>query len=217
MRLLWIGAPGVETPGALHAPQLPSVAARLGAHEDAADVFPAPTALPAYRAFEGDLVPALSATRGHLVDGLRGIVAAEGPVVGFRIHSVYVLASGGSRVSKQIAHALNTAISYAVRRGILIADNPLGQSGVKPRTYRLPDQDEAVLRQLGPRTLDQMPPMGLVHLLRDAATVSGWDCTESLFRDVLHRLGRDRLTGPAAQILAAVLPLARPLDEKDDG
>lgn len=44
------------------------------------------------------------------------------------MHSAYVLASGGRRVGKQIARALNTAISYAVRKGILIADNPLAQS-----------------------------------------------------------------------------------------
>ena len=117
-------------------------------------------------------------------------------------------------MGKQIAHALNTAISYAVRKGILIADNPLGQSGVKPRTYRLPGQNAVTVRQLGPRTLDQVPPMELTCLLYEAATVSGWDSVESLFRDVLYRLGRGRLTGPAEQVLSAVLPLAKALDEE---
>jgi hypothetical protein len=56
--------------------------------------------------------------------------------------------------------------------------------------------------------------MELAWLLREAATVSGWDSMEPLFRDVLHRLGRNRLTGPAAQVLSAVVPLAKSLDEE---
>lgn len=211
-------------PEASHSPELPSVAAHMQADLDDPESSssarsslepergPALPALPAYAAFEGDLVPALTATRAELVDALRDIVAVEGPVLGSRMHSAYVLASGGHRVGKQIAHALNTAISYAVRKGVLVADNPLGQSGVKPRTYRLPDQNAVTIRQLGPRTLDQVPPMELACLLHEAATVSGWDSVESLFRNVLHRLGRDRLTGPAAHVLSAVVPLARSLD-----
>lgn len=200
-------------------PAMPSVAERIGAEPTPA-VATASTAygsasalpdLPPYQPYAGELVPALTASRGELLQGLHDIVASEGPVLGFRLHSAYVLASGGRRVGKQIAHALNTAISYAVRKGLLAADNPLGQPGVKPRTYRLPGQDEVTVRRLGPRTLDQVPPLELAHLLRDAASVAGWDSTETLFRDVLRRLGRDRLTGPATETLAAALPLAKSL------
>jgi very-short-patch-repair endonuclease len=213
-------------PEASYTPELPSVAAHMQADLDDPESSssakpslgpergPALAALPAYPAFQGDLVPALTATRAELVDALRNIVAVEGPVLGSRMHSAYVLASGQRQVGRQIAHALNAAISYAVRKGILIADNPLGQAGVKPRTYRLPGQDAVTARQLGPRTLDQVPPMELAWLLREAATVSGWDSMEPLIRDVLHRLGRNRLTGPAAQVLSAVVPLAKSLDEE---
>jgi very-short-patch-repair endonuclease len=207
--------------------QLPSVARRMGTSDDNALVEPPPSVvdfelsshlatLRAYVPFEGELIPALNATRSQLVTALRDIVTAEGPVMGHRMHSAYVLASGGHRVGKQIGHALNTAISEAVRAGILVAENPLGQSGVKPRTYRLPGQSEVIVRQLGPRTLEQVPPLELAHLLTDAAAVSGWDATESLFKDVLHRLGRDRLSSQASQTLAAALPLARILEEKSD-
>lgn len=207
--------------------QLPSVAARMGTSDDNTPVEPPASVvdfersshlatLRAYIPFEGELIPALDATRSQLVTALRDIVTAEGPVMGHRMHSAYVLASGGRRVGKQIGHALNTAISEAVRTGILVAENPLEQSGVKPRTYRLPGQSEVVVRQLGPRTLEQVPPMELAHLLTDAAAVSGWDTTESLFRDVLHRLGRDRLSSQASQTLAAALPLAHILEDNSD-
>ncbi len=210
-----------------HEAALPSVAALLGNLETNDDGLPGlaatsgiptantPSQLPTYQQFIGELVRPLTATRAQLFDGLRGIVAAEGPVLGSRIHGAYVVASGGRRVGKQIARTLNTAITAAVRTGVFVADNPLGQPGVKPRTYRLPGQDAVVVRQLGPRTLEQVPPLELAHLLRDAAVVIGWDSTESLFREVLGRLGRGRLTTAAAETLMAVVPLAQSLDQDE--
>lgn len=217
-----------ESPGPALTAELPSVAAHMRADHgdpastDSAGSEPEPEAgctlpaLPVYAAFDGTVVPTLSATRAQLVDALQDIVAVEGPVMGARLHSAYVLASGEHRVGKKMAHALNAAITHAVRRRILIRDNPLGQAGVKPLTYRLPDQEEVTVRQLGPRSLEQVPPKELAYLLCDAARIAGWDSTESLFRDVLRRLGRDRLTGPAAQILTFVLPLARSLCQGGD-
>ena len=169
--------------------------------------------IPAYREFCGTVPPALGATRAQIIGGLLQVVRSEGPVLGFRIHQAYVNASGQRRVGKQIAHALNAALSEAVRKGILVADNPLHDSGVKPRTYRVPEQPVVAVRQLGPRTLDQVPPLELATLLNQTANETGWDSTESLFRDVLHRLGRDRLSGPASELLTQVIPLARSLAE----
>ncbi|MGO4598509.1 AAA domain-containing protein [Terrabacter sp. 2RAF25] len=168
-------------------------------------------ALPPYVQYEGFTPEALSAPRSAVVEGLRAIVEAEGPVVGFRLHQRYVLSSGGHRVGKQIARALNAGLSEALRQGILVSDNPLNASGLKPRTYRLPESAAVLVRRLGPRTLEQVPPLELAHVVHQTAAVTGWDSTEVLFRDVLHRLGRDRLSGPAAATLATVLDLARAL------
>ena len=82
-------------------------------------------------------------------------------MVGFRIHHIYVLSAGGQRVGKQIARALNSALSDAVRRGVLVEDNPLNEPGIKPRTFRVPNSPPVVLRGLGPRSLDEVPPLEL--------------------------------------------------------
>ncbi|MFC5260918.1 AAA domain-containing protein [Kribbella qitaiheensis] len=162
-----------------------------------------------YAEYTGILPSAVTATKHDLIRGIRSIVAVEGPVEGHRLHTAYVRASGGHRVGKQIAKALNSAIVIAVRQGTLLADNPLEQSGVKPRTYRLPDQPELTVRQLGPRPLEHVPPRELAALIADAADVHGWDSDEVLFRQVLDQLGLRRLTTNVEARLAAVLSLAR--------
>jgi len=76
-----------------------------------------------YDEFDGSVPTALDTTQRELVERLRSIVAVEGPVLGHRLHTVYVRASGGQRVGPQIANALNKAITSAVRSGVLIEEN----------------------------------------------------------------------------------------------
>jgi very-short-patch-repair endonuclease len=152
------------------------------------------TSLAPYDEFTGSVPTALDATTRELVEGLRAIVDVEGPVLGHRLHSAYVRASGGHRVGKLIANALNRAVTSAVRRGILIEDNPLGAQGVRPRTYRLPDQPPVRLRQLGPRSFEEIPPVELATLLSQTADSTGWEDEETLYRTALGMLGLKRLT-----------------------
>src|SRR5690606_13437553 len=137
---------------------------------------------------------AVNASRQQLLDGLIAIVAAEGPIVGLRLHTAYVKAAGGQRVGKAVAKILNSAISSAVRQGRLLSANPLHEAGVKPRTYRLPGQAEAWPRQLGPRTFDQIPPSKLASMLVQPARLHGCDNNETPQRAVLGQLGLHRLT-----------------------
>ncbi|PRX50856.1 AAA domain-containing protein [Prauserella shujinwangii] len=162
-----------------------------------------------YEEFTGSVPPVAEATRDQLVAGLREIVAVEGPVLGDRLHSVYVRASGGQRVGKQIARTLNSAISAAVRKRVLVADNPLGESGVKPLTYRLPEQPAVRVRERGPRALDQVPPSELAAVMAMAAEECGWPDTEGVLRGTAQRLGVGRLTKQARELLDPILGLAR--------
>ena len=166
-----------------------------------------------YPEFSGVVAAPVNASRQQLLDGLVAIVAAEGPIVGFRLHTAYVKAAGGQRVGKTVAKILNSAISSAVRQGRLLSDNPLHEAGVKPRTYRLPDQAEVRPRQLGPRTFDQIPPSELETMLVQAARLHGWDNNETLQRAVLGQLGLHRLTTSVESRLAQALKLARPGDD----
>jgi very-short-patch-repair endonuclease len=161
-----------------------------------------------YTEFAGSVVSPIHASPTQLRAGLLSIVEAEGPLLGYRLHTAYVRASGGHRVGKNVAKVLNRTITSAVRSGVLTVDNPLNDSGVKPRTYRLPDQPKVRLRHLGPRILDQVPPAELAELLKRAADEHGWDNTETLFRSLLAVLGLHRLTANVEAKLTAALHLA---------
>lgn len=150
--------------------------------------------LATYDRFEQSVVQVGVATRRELVDGLARLVEVEGPVMGGRLHTAYVRASGAVRVTKQVSSELNKAISQAVREGLLVEDNPLGESGIKPRTYRLPGQPAVRLRQLGPRSFDEIPPAELAALVDLVTERDRTDDTEALQRAALELLGLKRLT-----------------------
>jgi very-short-patch-repair endonuclease/superfamily I DNA/RNA helicase len=157
----------------------------------------------------GSTADPYTARRQELIAGLEQIAAQEGPLLGERLHKVYVQAAGGSRVGRELRRILNSAIGQAVRRGQLIQSNPLGLSGVRPKTYRLPGQPEVRPRTPGPRRLHELPPRELAAVMKHAAASAGWHSEERLFRSTLELLGFQRLTERARTRLREVKPLAR--------
>ncbi|MEU7822461.1 DUF559 domain-containing protein [Catellatospora sp. NPDC049133] len=168
-----------------------------------------PNTLPAYHEFLGSVRSPAEASKQDLIDGIIAIVTAEGPVLGDRIHTAYVRSSGGQRVGKSIASALNSAITLAVRRGTLVEENPLREAGNKPRTYRLASQPSVQVRRLGPRALDDVPPAEIAALLERVASTHGWDNVEVLFRVTLETLGLKRLTKNVDERLTRCMLLTR--------
>ncbi|MFJ6673280.1 AAA domain-containing protein [Actinosynnema sp. NPDC091369] len=160
--------------------------------------------LAAYETFAGSVIQVAEASRRDMIDGLVRLVEAEGPVLGNRLHTAYVRTSGSIRVTKLVAGELNKAIAQAVREGRLIEDNPLGESGVKPRTYRVSDQPEVRMRHLGPRSFEEVPPRELAALLDHVAERDGSGEEEALQRAVLELLGLKRLTDNVKNRFAAV-------------
>ncbi|MBY8854037.1 hypothetical protein K7G98_39740, partial [Saccharothrix sp. MB29] len=73
-----------------------------------------------------------------------------------------------------------------------------------PRTYRLPDQPEVRMRQLGPRSFEEVPPGELAALLDHVAERDGNTGGEALQRAVLEMLGLKRLTDNVKNRFAAV-------------
>ncbi|MGH3684671.1 MAG: AAA domain-containing protein [Pseudonocardiaceae bacterium] len=167
--------------------------------------------LPPYRPFAGSVVPVGLAQSADLIDGLVAIVAVEGPVLGHRMHSVYVRSSEGKRVGNQIAKTLNSAVTAAVRRGRIVEDDPLLESGVRPRTFRLPDQQPVDIRELGPRLFEHLPPAELAAVMHAAGELVGWDDNEQVFRATLDSYGVRRMGPHVRARLTAVMPLAQRL------
>ncbi|MEX3652599.1 AAA domain-containing protein [Mycolicibacterium fortuitum] len=164
------------------------------------------TGLLAYAAFSDQLPPIHGTQLNALVGNVVRIVEVEGPVLGGRIHDAYRIAYGGQRIGRELARTLNQAIELAVRRGLILSDNPLNEPGVKPRTFRLPSQSEVVVRELGPRTLGLVPPSELASHLAEYAGVTALS-EDELYKAVLDVLGLKRLTDVARSVLSDALKL----------
>ena len=149
--------------------------------------------LPNYEIFTGTLTPASTATPSELLTGILEIVGLEGPIVGHRLHEVYIKASGGQRVGRESSRILNSTISKAVATKQLVADNPLEGSGMKPKTFRLPNQPEVRLRHVGPRSLEHIPPTELASLMGVLRKRHKYD-QEALMRATLDAIGLKYMT-----------------------
>lgn len=184
---------------------------------------PAPTTVPdraessvlkPYETYHGGAPRPAEPAPAGMREALLAIVECEGPVLGARLHTAYIRASGGQRVTRLSASAINKVISEAVRRGLLVEDNPLGESGIRPRTYRLPGQPRTVPRVLGPRTLDDVPPAEIATIMADHSHSLGWDEPAAVYRATLTTYGRKALTEAAFTRLREVEGLARSTSEE---
>lgn len=168
-----------------------------------------------YEAFTGMTAP-VSASSAEILEGLLQIVAAEGPVRGSRLRSAYVRASGGQKVGKNIRARLDGVISSAQRRGLLIMDNPLSESSVSERTYRLPSQPLVHPRMGGPRELADVPPREIAALLQHLSREHPGVDQESLMRLAIQEMGRKSLTALArARIEPCFKLLGAPADDQE--
>ena len=112
----------------------------------------------------------------------------------------YVQASGGQRVGKESQRLFNQTVSRALRAGSVnrISD---GVPGLVKSTLYLPEQEPVKLRDLGPRTIFDVPESELSALL-DLLAAQGIP-EDELPREVLNAYGLRKLTyKTSAHILA---------------
>jgi hypothetical protein len=133
-----------------------------------ADTSTGPADLKPYPVFSQALSPISQTSADRIVDNVVRIVSVEGPMTGWRIHQVYKQCAPGRESHDEFSRLLNRAISAAERSQRIVAENPFNQTGNKPRTFRLPGQS-AVARELGPRTVNIVPPAEVVQYCRKAA------------------------------------------------
>lgn len=153
---------------------------------------PRPEMLLPYEAWDAHPLPEVAfATQRQLVDGLVEIITAEGPMRALYAYQLYLKAAGGHRVAKEARRTFNQATHVAVRAGLLaqLDDKLVGQID---KTLYIPGTPSVVIRELGPRTLVEVPRSELMllagSLLREHAEL------ETLKRAILDTLGLTRLT-----------------------
>lgn len=155
-----------------------------------------------------ETLPPVSETPTNQVAGIVArIVLIEGPMTGWRIHQVYKNCSTGRESRDEFSRLLNSAISVAERRKLIVAENPYSQTGNKPRTFRLSTQSREIARELGPRTISVVPPTELAQYCRAVSTSRALSDGE-LLRRVAQLLGITLLTADARNAILAAKRLA---------
>jgi hypothetical protein len=119
------------------------------------------------------------------------IVHAEGPVLADRAYRMYLKASGGKALTS-IARAPLSGAAFRLRQAGAIAFDD-GAEVLRPAGT------EAVrVRELGPRTLDEVPPEEVAELMRRLRAAGATE----LPRAVLDTYGLVRMTAKAEEYLA---------------
>ena len=168
------------------------------------------TSLAPYEAFSpAEAIPdPRTASQARLVELLAEVVAREGPVIAIRAYRLLNRASGSQRLTTPARRALNRACAAAERSGLIETTNPFRKDGQAQRVLRVPGDPEVVLRDRGPRALDELPPDEVAMMLRDLRQADPAADTESLKRRALERLGWVRLTRNASAFLDECISLA---------
>jgi dethiobiotin synthetase len=124
--------------------------------------------------------------RPRIMETMLEIVAAEGPVVASRAYALYNRASGGRKLTTTARAPLSSSLHWLAREGRIV---------LAEEVARLPDQPAVRVRELGDRTLEEVPLEEIAELMR---RLGGPDK-----RAVLNAYGLVRLTQRADEYLTA--------------
>lgn len=147
--------------------------------------------------------PRTLSTMEPVIEGLREIVAAEGPMTCRQAYQTYCQAAG-VRFGTTTKSLLNKAMTRALRQGVLLQADEWGTSGLVDKIVRTPEMPTVRLREPGPRKLTDVPPSevhALMQRLIAAEPDLGEGNPEPLFRIVLSSYGAQRLTETARTAL----------------
>lgn len=144
------------------------------------------------------LPPVGVAEAAELIGGMAEIVTAEGPVLGRRLFQIYVKASGGQRVGKDVHRILDDAARLGIHAGRLawLYDN---ETEVAGKTFYTPGTAQVAVRQLGDRQLTDVP-RSEVAALADLLRSQG-QADPDIKRAILDAYGLVRMTAGVSHYL----------------
>ena len=147
--------------------------------------------------------------RPQIMAALLEIVAAEGPVTASRAYSIYNKASGGKKLTSVARAPLSSSAYWLAKEEKLHITRESEIPWQGDDVLRLPDTPEVRVRELGPRTLEEVPLDEIAELIRRLRASQGVEGDAETKRAVLKTYGLKRLTTRADEYLGLALDLAR--------
>jgi dethiobiotin synthetase len=146
--------------------------------------------------------------RASIMEAMLEIVGAEGPMTASRAYALYNRASGGRKLTSVARAPLSSSIYWLAqeRKVVLVRkeDIPWQDDDV----VRMPDSPAVRVRELGPRTLEEVPLDEIAVLVRRLRAAGAAHEEEETKRAVLNAYGLVRLTSRADEYLGLALGLA---------
>jgi hypothetical protein len=136
------------------------------------------------------------------------IVGAEGPMTASRAYSLYNRAAGGRKLTSVAKAPLSSAIYWLAREEKLTLTRETDIPWQGDDMVRLPDQPGVRVRELGPRSLDEVPLDEIAELTKLIRTAGGTADPTEMKRSILSTYGLVRLTGRADEYLGLAIDLA---------
>jgi dethiobiotin synthetase len=180
--------------------------ARAAVDEDAA---PARVTLEPYRAWEEQPAGDPRTTpRARIMDTLLQIVGAEGPMTATRAYALYNRAAGGRKLTTVARAPLSSSVYWLAqeRKVVIVRQEEIPWQA--DDVVRMPDSPAVRVRELGPRSLEEVPLDEIAELVKRLRAARGVSDAMGLKRAVLNAYGLVRLTARADEYLGLALDLA---------
>lgn len=145
--------------------------------------------------------------RPRIMEAMLEIIAAEGPMRATRAYAVYNRAAGGKKLTTTARAPLSSAVYWLAqeRKVALIRRDEIPWQD--DDLVRMPDTPAVRVRELGPRTLEEVPLDEIAELMRRLRDSRGVRGDDELKRAVLSTYGLVRLTTRADEYLGLALGL----------
>jgi hypothetical protein len=170
---------------------------------------PAPLALDPYDAWQPHQVgDPRSTPRPQIMQTMLEIISAEGPMTATRAYSLYNRAAGGRKLTSVAKAPLSSSIYWLAREDKITLTREADIPWQGDDMVRLPDQPAVRVRELGPRSLDEVPLDEIAELAKLIQTAGGTAEPTEMKRAILSTYGLVRLTGRADEYLGLAIDLA---------
>ena len=147
-----------------------------------------------YPEWRGQAPDPRSASLAEVAETLSRIVAVEAPVLVDRAYQAYIQGCAAQRLGPQIRRALNRALASLERRNSVVVERASDGSGFRNALICSPTDDSTLVREIGPRTFDEVPFPELSALIRVVRASKPEAPTAEIYRQILGLYGLVRMT-----------------------